>query len=1170
MKILVQVVVLFTTSFLLFSASLSAQVLINEFSCANRNINTDNYGEHEDWIELYNTSALAVDLSGYYLSDKIGNPTKWQIPVGTNIAANGYRLIWASNRNESAGGNLHTNFKLTQTVNNEYVVLADPAGAILDSVHITPTRTNMSRGRQTNGAATWGIFTTATPNASNQPATNFYNGFAPTPNIEPSSGGYTGTVSVSITCTDPTAAIYYTTNGNVPTNASTLYTGAFDVNSTQVVKAVAISPDASFLRSFMETNTYFINVSHSIPVISISGDQVDNLINGNSGIQPPGAFELFDANLTLQDEAVGEFNKHGNDSWAYQQRGVDYITRDEFGYDNDIDDEIFSTSTRDHFQRLILKPAANDNYPFEDGGAHIRDAFVHRLSQVGNLDLDERSYEPCILYVNGQYWGVYEIREKVDDADFTKHYYDKGEYDIDFIQTWGWTWNAYGTFDAWDDLRTFVLNNDMSNDANYAYVTERLNPLSLIDYVSLNSQVVCSDWLNYNTAWWHSTDNQVRWRYTLWDMDATFGHYVNYTGIPDQSPSADPCNVESPQLDDPEQQIGMFSALMNNEQFRSMYINRYAELNNTIFSCDSMLSILNQMIARIEPEMPRQITRWGGSMAEWQANVQDMRDFIAARCTAIDQGIVDCYDVTGPFPLTVVVEPPLSGSVVLNTLPLENYPYTGDYFGDISVNMAATPAAGTWVFDYWEMNNHSVLPSSTSATAYFNMTTTDTLIAHFKQLNPVTLTVVLDSPLGGTATINGEVITASPTIITLNANDLIMLLATPQWNFNFDGWTLNNDTVLPNDLNPNGSFTITQSDTLVVHFSPVVHNITYIVDPVGGGNINLNGNNLASYPYTQSYDINTNINLAAIPAAGYEFDYWETTNSLLFPSNNDSSVLFNVTANDTIILHLSQLPVLTYTITIDIQGSGSVTANGTLASLLPYSVTLPQGTPLDLSALAAQGYSFTNWQIVGQSVLGDTNATLNFVPTNDLNITAIFTEIPTYTITIVFADGQQGSISVNGQTINTSPYTITLTQGDTLSLAALAAAGFAFDGWQTNIAGINANNAAFSFVPNADGTLTALFIVQEIRAILIPTAFSPNNDGTNDEFRVTGNDVQRLNMQIYDRWGNQVFETNNPQIAWDGTQKGKNLPVGTYTYYALITTNSNETLTKKGFVVLVR
>ena len=89
---------------------------------------------------------------------------------------------------------------------------------------------------------------------------------------------------------------------------------------------------------------------------------------------------------------------------------------------------------------MILKCAANDNYPFSYGssGAHIRDAYVQSLSQVANLKLDERSYEPCILYLNGNYWGLYEIREKVDDLDFTEYYYDQDS--VEFLKTWGGTW----------------------------------------------------------------------------------------------------------------------------------------------------------------------------------------------------------------------------------------------------------------------------------------------------------------------------------------------------------------------------------------------------------------------------------------------------------------------------------------------------------------------------------------------------------------------------------------------------------------------------------------------------------------------------------------------------------------------------------------------------------
>ena len=129
--------------------------------------------------------------------------------------------------------------------------------------------------------------------------------------------------------------------------------------------------------------------------------------------------EWFDKDGILLDKGTGEYNKHGNDSWAYDQRGFDYIMRDQFGYNYALKDKIFMTKDRDKFQRIILKAAANDNYPASNGGAHIRDSYVHHLSQLGDLRMDERSYTSCIVYVNGDYWGVYDLREKVDDHDFT-------------------------------------------------------------------------------------------------------------------------------------------------------------------------------------------------------------------------------------------------------------------------------------------------------------------------------------------------------------------------------------------------------------------------------------------------------------------------------------------------------------------------------------------------------------------------------------------------------------------------------------------------------------------------------------------------------------------------------------------------------------------------------
>jgi len=719
-------------TFLLIAGFAQAQVVINEFSAANRNGITDNYGEQGDWIELYNTGSSTFDLSGYHLSDNKANPTKFVIPNGVSIGAGGYLLVYATGRDEFDGGSLHTNFKLSQSPGNEEVVFADQAGNLITNYELEiANQLDHSRGRLTDGAADWGVLTNPTPGGPNNTVVTKY-ADPVLMDLEP--GFYSGSVTINLSTTEPSAEIYYTVDGSEPTQSSILYTMPLIFDKTTVVRARAYSDAPNVIEGFIETNTYFVDDFHTIKVISIAGgDPLSDLMDGTQN-EPIGSFELYEDDGLFLDEAVGDFNKHGNDSWAYPQRGLDYICRDEYGYNNDLDDEIFDNKERNDFQRLIIKAAANDNYPFENG-AHIRDAYVHTLSQNADMELDERTSEPCIMYVNGEYWGVYELREKVDDSDYTKEYYDQGKKWIDFIKTWGGTWEEYGSWDDWYDLFDFIENNDMTIDANYEYVNEEFNLLSLVDYMVLNTHIVCADWLNWNTAWWRGrkpTGEAQRWRYALWDMDASFGHYINYTGIPDTSPNADPCdNEDIGGFGDPEGHVVIVQALLENETFHSLYVNRYADMNNSFFTCEYMNGLLDDMIGEIQPEMQRQIDRWGGTYEGWEDAVQTLRDFIDSRCSVIDGGIVDCYDVEGPFPVVVNVEPAGTlNKVKVNTFVPQTYPYMGDYYGGVNMIFEALPEPGAQ-FLYWEVANNSFGPDQFQEVIDIAFETGDEITAHF-------------------------------------------------------------------------------------------------------------------------------------------------------------------------------------------------------------------------------------------------------------------------------------------------------------------------------------------------------------------------------------------------------------------------------------------------------
>jgi len=292
------------------------------------------------------------------------------------------------------------------------------------------------------------------------------------------------------------------------------------------------SDDPNVLQSRMTFATYFIDETFTLPVFSIGSDEVIDLANGDGILEPIASVEYFeDGNFVSR--SFGEMNRHGKDSWGNPHRSLDFICRDEMGYSKAIDAELFKDSDRDEFQRLMFRASGDDNYPARtnslshEGSTHVRDEYVQTLAVEGGLELDCRKVRRVILFLNGQYWGVYGLREKVADHDYTEEYYDQGKYDIDFLSHWG---------------------------------------------------------------------NTVETYYILWDMDATFDYYINYSGVPNVDYDAVPCDLEVIQAS---LSWGLHKDILlklidQNPDFRNLYINRYSDLANTAFSCETMLSTFDR------------------------------------------------------------------------------------------------------------------------------------------------------------------------------------------------------------------------------------------------------------------------------------------------------------------------------------------------------------------------------------------------------------------------------------------------------------------------------------------------------------------------------------------------------------------------------------------------
>ncbi|HFA50027.1 MAG TPA: T9SS type A sorting domain-containing protein [Bacteroidetes bacterium] len=755
----------FILSLLIFSFSaLSAQVHINEYSASNLNSFFDNFQKTEDWIELYNDSDIEVDISGWHLSDKESKPAKWEIPAGTLIPANGFLVFWCSGRDMVIDGNYHTNFKLAQTKGNEFVILTKPDETVVDAFPLALTLVEHSRCRETDGSDIWKICTQPTPGASNNDAPQF-DKYTAAPTMSLQAGFYDGTQKVIIENNEPNSVLRYTVDGKNPAINSPEYTDTLTIGNTTVVKARAFSNDTTILPGKMDFNTYLIDEDFSLAVFSVAADEVIDLANGNGDLIPIGSLEYFNKNKEREATSFGSLNRHGQDSWVLPHRSIDWISRDEMGYSKAVKAPLFSYSDRDEYQKFMFRNSGDDNYPAindgqHNGSTHIRDEYVQTLCATeGGMELDKRAVERVILFLNGQYWGVYGMRERPVDHDYTKEYYKQGKYEIQYLTTWGETTIQYGgqqAVDDWTNLRDFILTNDMSDPDNYQIAEDSINMKSLIDYMLVNLTVVASDWLNYNTGWWRGRNpdsKHKKWGYILWDLDATFDYYINYSGVPNISPNADPCDLE---------QIGEFmddffdfgngntdvgkhekiflKLLAENETFKQLYYSRYADMMNTVFTCENMMNTLDRMLAVIEPEMPGQIARWGGSMTEWQLNVRRLKDFISERCTLLDDGMLECYEeLSGPYNITLLTEPDGVGEIDFNTLDIETFPWNGDYFGGMENKIKAkvfNDFADEYQFSHWVSKSGNVIfPDSLERRATITLTEADTLIAVFDNVS---------------------------------------------------------------------------------------------------------------------------------------------------------------------------------------------------------------------------------------------------------------------------------------------------------------------------------------------------------------------------------------------------------------------------------------------------
>jgi hypothetical protein len=240
-----------------------ADIIVGEFMASNRRTLRDEDGEASDWIEIRNLGSTAENLSGWFLTDKVKKPTLWKFPPGVLLPANGFIVLFASEKNRT-GNPLHTNFKLT--AGGGYLALVRPDGRTVASEFAPkypPQLEDISYGRTSDAA---GFSVEATPGAPNSSQGE---GFASPVIFSKESSTFVDPFVIEMNAA-PGSVIHYTTTTNLPTRASPVYAGPIRITSTTVIRARAYAPGRLLgpprTAHYIQLNTNALNFTSDLPI----------------------------------------------------------------------------------------------------------------------------------------------------------------------------------------------------------------------------------------------------------------------------------------------------------------------------------------------------------------------------------------------------------------------------------------------------------------------------------------------------------------------------------------------------------------------------------------------------------------------------------------------------------------------------------------------------------------------------------------------------------------------------------------------------------------------------------------------------------------------------------------------------------------------------------------
>lgn len=671
------------------SAEQSAEGLyINEVCSQNKSCFTDSLGRASDWIELYNDSTADIDLSSFGLTDDESAPMKYIFPSGS-VIKHGEYLIIAAAKNGADMTELNTGFSLSKS--GETLILSSPDGAELIKLEIPALAEDTTYGRLSDGSYSVMSPTPASANQSVtiEPVFSLESGFYSENDVKELTINSKDTIFYTLDGSDPTTSdtveIY---SGAIPmydrSSEDNVYSkfqhednSPYSINLAQyyvanpekfdkatIVRAAALSEDGTFSR--VVSKTYFImndeklSYYSDIPVISVVTDP-DNLFGKDKGIYVAGQkymdwLEKIEAepNASYSLDEVANFYSSGK-KWE-READITYFEDGKLGFDQKMGIRIRGSATRNSSAKSFNLYARSeygdskldyklidDNYSVDDGKIIKRyDSFglravtwVDRLrehvvdSSIRDLPaLSTYACDRCMLFIDGELWGMYEITEKASD------YYIQSKYGVPSENV---TIIKNGELEEGPDeepmnlqlLGEFCRDNDLTVPENYEYVTSKVDIDSIIDCYCTGLYICTWDWPNYNYFLWRyngdePTDNPYtdgKWRFGAFDFDYSVG--LSYADADDSElykydsfKKVEAVKEGIPTL--------IFSELLKNPEFKQKFADRFYSFAYSVFES-------SKMCAELDAEESRYMDYYAMSAWRWYDGIPavDFDSFIA-------------------------------------------------------------------------------------------------------------------------------------------------------------------------------------------------------------------------------------------------------------------------------------------------------------------------------------------------------------------------------------------------------------------------------------------------------------------------------------------------------------------------------------------------------------